>query len=56
MIWFFIWYWKRLGGAYLVFSIDGSDVNVGCDGARFAELSEFVQTLKRIQIEYLDSI
>jgi len=56
MIWFFVWYWKKLGGTYLVFSVDGRDVSVGCAGERFAELSEFVQTVKKTQIAYLDSV
>lgn len=56
LIWFAVLLWRSAGRAYLVFNVNGTDMNARCDGKRLPELQEFVSIVKKTQAEYLDSI
>ena len=50
----FVWYWKKLGGAYLVFSVDGRDIRIFCAEERFSELEAFAKVLRDTQTAYME--
>lgn len=56
LVWFAIFMWKSMSRAYLVFSVNGSDMNARCEGNRLPELEEFVRLVKKTQADYLDTI
>lgn len=56
LVWLAIVMWKSMGRAYLVFSVNGSDMNARCEGKRLSELEAFVRLVKKTQADYLDSI